>query len=933
MPELVIPDPFLQLLELEGLSGTADSILREVSQWVLPGKPEFFPEYTDHGPQHLQSVLDTAAHLLNRSALDEMSGQDALVLVCAILLHDSALHLTTDGFERLTKGDWTPAAEPFYCEFDERSWPDLWSQFLSEAIRLPQSRLVRLVGDTPVDPRDLHRPLDKWDMPTRLLAGEFIRRHHARLAHEVAVFGVPGPELPQLELNRLPMETRDLIGLVARSHNLDLRQAIDLLPRHGRRVWRSVHVPLLMSLLRVADVLQVDNTRVSTFRLQLSALRSPESRRHWALHEAVKEVRYHEEDPECLFIDADPPNARTYLGLRETFRVIQLELDSCWAVLGEVYGQTKEREIGLRVRRVTHSLNERSLLEKLNYFPVDARFRAQDAIVPLLAGPLYGNNPTIGVRELLQNSLDAVRELHDVLSDGPSAEASRIHNGENDAPEISMLLDLTSDPPTFSIADRGIGMTPETVSSYFLSAGASFRSSWEWETLHIEDSGQSRVPRIGRFGVGALAAFLLGDKICVRSRHYAQEGGVAFEATIECEHIELRKDNSLASSGTQIEIPITRKETLDQLRHDPESWDWYALDHPTVLRRVRDSAGTRTLENRERIAPESSGDWLSLASNTDCGVFWRWSSGAPRGRFVEFSEIYNGMRVQNHPSVRRSRTIDRGLVGSILCPRISILDRSGEVTFDLSRRYFATETLPFDAYLAEAVARHYIACLIELSPNERDERRLPRIWVEDHSCILSTSATGIAPIGLGRGQHVTLLAAYADDLPSLWGLTDRPVSIMLFGANPRRRGLAVEQTLLEFFLGHVFNRGGHADLLSASTAAAVYVSKRQFPENGFDTTEWTPCPNDIAMRQLLPEPVDFEPRLPLQDLPAPAVALIADLPATIQPAPPVFAKAWAEIIGNREIPWNTERRQDELKDAYRALELEIARVASGVTQN
>ena len=59
----------------------------------------------------------------------------------------------------------------------------------------------------------------------------------------------------------------------------------------------------------------------------------------------------------------------------------------------------------------------------------------------------------------------------------------------------------------------GIGMTSSVVLEYFLRAGASFRRSDAWRQQHELAPGESRILRSGRFGVGALAAFLLGDEI------------------------------------------------------------------------------------------------------------------------------------------------------------------------------------------------------------------------------------------------------------------------------------------------------------------------------------------------------------------------------------------------------------------------------------
>jgi hypothetical protein len=46
--------------------------------------------------------------------------------------------------------------------------------------------------------------------------------------------------------------------------------------------------------------------------------------------------------------------------------------------------------------------------------PEKIAFEAANAdLLKLLVAPLYGNDPSIGVRELIQNAIDAVREYED----------------------------------------------------------------------------------------------------------------------------------------------------------------------------------------------------------------------------------------------------------------------------------------------------------------------------------------------------------------------------------------------------------------------------------------------------------------------------------------------------------------------------------------
>jgi molecular chaperone HtpG len=417
---IVIPGRLRDLLARDSeLSGAVTVILARYSDWLAESRLVFFPEYTDHGPKHIANVLAASNRLIADDAFPILSPQDAGALVIAALLHDIALHLTQQGFCRLALGQ--TALQPVSDLGDER-WPALWEQFRAEAIRFSGAENMRLFGDpAAVAPP----PLDQWNWNKKqdLLVGEFIRRHHARLAHQIALYGFPGSEREELELSSLlPASFRDVAGLIARSHGMPLRPCTDYLQRkHFNRLDPSrVHALFLMCVLRIADYIQIESDRAPVVRLRMSPLRSPVSIQEWKKHHSVGELTPDENDPEAYTILVTPEKVdcvRTYLQIRTLLDSIQGEIDQSWAVLGEVYGRQRDSTrllhlLGLTMGRVRSNLDDPHFLRRLPFEPVGLRFRSADAkLFKLLIEPLYGGDANIGVRELLQNSIDAVREL------------------------------------------------------------------------------------------------------------------------------------------------------------------------------------------------------------------------------------------------------------------------------------------------------------------------------------------------------------------------------------------------------------------------------------------------------------------------------------------------------------------------------------------
>ena len=148
--------------------------------------------------------------------------------------------------------------------------------------------------------------------------------------------------------------------------------------------------------------------------LRLNSFRSPRSLREWWMNQAILDVRP-SDDSESFEVEVAPKDVRTFLGLRHLLDEIQAELDQTWAVLGEVYSRfsaEKLDRLGLNIRRVRSNIdNVVHFAPTVSYIPQEVKFDVAGAsLVKLLITPLYGDDPSMAVRELIQNSVDAVRE-------------------------------------------------------------------------------------------------------------------------------------------------------------------------------------------------------------------------------------------------------------------------------------------------------------------------------------------------------------------------------------------------------------------------------------------------------------------------------------------------------------------------------------------
>src|SRR3569623_802326 len=170
-----------------------EAAFRQYANWLCAqGRMTFFTEFTDHGIRHLSRVLNLADFLICDGASGRpkswqvVSDEDLLVLAGAILYLDIGMYLTRAGFVTLVNDAARPLVHPPW----DRPWSVLWEAYLEESRHWEERTIRRLFGDLPWYHRESPQRLlpilasnDELTGCQTLLIGEFIRRHHPRLAH------------------------------------------------------------------------------------------------------------------------------------------------------------------------------------------------------------------------------------------------------------------------------------------------------------------------------------------------------------------------------------------------------------------------------------------------------------------------------------------------------------------------------------------------------------------------------------------------------------------------------------------------------------------------------------------------------------------------------------------------------------------------------
>ena len=440
------------------------------------------PGLTVHDISHLDALWDTASAVAEGAV--NVNPAEAFVLGSSILLHDAAMSLAAypGGLSDIKK---------------TMAWKDA------------VARLALLLEESGAEPIDVENPSE---VVIKRVVPEVLRQLHAEHAEKLAEQAWKNPDGSLAHL----IEDTDLrtfygptIGQIAHSHWWSVarleQEFSDDLGALANRTRSRVDRLMLACLLRVADALHLDSRRAPRF---LRTITSPTgvSALHWSFQERL--ARPHIELDAVVFTSGQSfgrEDAEAWWLAYDTLNAVDRELHDVDLLL-----QSRRPQI-LKARRVKGAGSPEILARSVQtreWRPVDARLQVSDVprIVEHLGGSkLYGDNPTVALRELIQNAADAVQ-------------ARRKFEGRPDEwGRIAVTLLSRGNEPWLVVEDNGIGMSEHVLTGPLLDFGTSF---WRSPLATEEFPGlmAAGMRSIGRFGIGFFSVFMLGSTVRVYSR-------------------------------------------------------------------------------------------------------------------------------------------------------------------------------------------------------------------------------------------------------------------------------------------------------------------------------------------------------------------------------------------------------------------------------
>jgi hypothetical protein len=675
-------------VRLRGLLSPSPAYLAAVDSMVrgCAGTPDIL--------RRCRRLLELATAMAEPEALRGLSARDAVVLTTAVLT--------------LARCEELPIGELASAIADDRSLHAAWTRYVHAVESMPPHLWQERAGyEHEPDPRALEAlAADLGEAEQRAVA--LFRDTHGHLL-AAAVTGADTLPLRSEPFEGCSAVVSALLRTLADPPDSFAECCVELLG--GARFVAGCRVLYLGSLLRVA--LRMRPLMEVSADGTLTPVRTSNTTDHWQrqLQRQVGDIRLEsEEGAEALRIVCSPGNPRLLEALRTTVVELRDGVNQCSAVLARNYPVGREAVFRLRFPVIRSNIDDpiRYVRESgLAFEPQLGRLTLNaSGVLPLLVRPLYGHRPEVGVRELLQNALDAVWARRAIRAGRTGADAEPVDHriviaiADRSALELPLLASEIAPPEDWEqwmeVRDTGVGMTADVVRQNFLTVGGTWDPTTDPSLTQLRD--RPRRLRIGRFGIGVNAAFLLGSEIQVITRHLAaaEDEGVCFRFVERDDTTEIYRCR--APIGTTVRIRLDQQ-TSEKLLEVPDAWDWFRNTDPPVMRGVvRDGEFLPIVNQLARLTLGSQ--WRRFQLPHYGEVSW-----TPSPESFKSHIFVNGVRI-----VSLHRNFDKNVmepIDQLKQPVIDIADRNSATAIRLTRDDFIS--YPEDAFRAvrrDAVADH-----------------------------------------------------------------------------------------------------------------------------------------------------------------------------------------------------------------------------------
>ena len=473
-------------------------ILREHGKYIV----RVFPEYTPHDPSlHLDHLFPLADRILGLNLYQRLNATELVVLVFSLFSHDWGMAVS-DREQSKLEGSYS-GGDDFFLPSGE---PDACRAYLAQA--------------------------DAAGLSKEQAWANYLRRTH----------GLRSGARLRAHLQPVSAMFAEAVAKAAEGHTLDVADIRDTYnyPVAYPLFGQTINLAAIANYVRIVDLLDIGENRTPFALWKFIQPQNPISSLEWRKHRSLSAVSVRSVgNANQVIVGGTTDDVRVYAALADLRSWIDREFqDSMTSLLnlGPPYALALDSRIswGIQAR---------------GFEPVLARFEVErSSVLGLLSTELYEAQPYAFVRELLQNSVDAI----------DARQALLCRSGISFQGNIQVSVDVADEETRIRWMDNGIGMDAHVIMDYFAVVGRSWYRSEEYERNSIATEPLSK------FGIGFLSCFSVADRILVRTRKdpivTSSLIGHSIEIPTRSAHFRITKEAKLPI-GTEVELIVRRSKS------------------------------------------------------------------------------------------------------------------------------------------------------------------------------------------------------------------------------------------------------------------------------------------------------------------------------------------------------------------------------------
>jgi hypothetical protein len=488
-PILISSLKFMKVLEAKQSEfySVAEKLYKRAELQLNSRIPSLFPEYTQHDIHHSIRLIETIEELV--SDIDALNEFEIFLIIACCLLHDTGMGTDSETIDKIKSNTSGLTDIKFEAMVEKFSGDE-------------QLALQELI-------RTIHGDLSAAGISNRY-SDLFTFKDLRNVSYCEDVMQI------------CRSHTKDHIWLNANLKSSMIKSRFEYNPHY------------LAILLRLADILDFDGRRTPLFLYNIIRPRGI-SDKEWTQHFIVSNINKVKLDRESNLNKVSIYGNCSDVNLHRKFLTyvdwINNELEYA------VETTSKMRSAYRLFLKTRLELNVDSVGYTVSNYRLNIDFLS---ITNLLMGEKIYGERSLGIRELIQNSIDACKvriekeELNQRFGDDPYC------------PVIKILLN--EEDSLVTIRDNGCGMDEEIIKKYFLNIGKSYYTSDDYLLR------RHKYKPIGNYGIGFLSCFMLSEKVIVKTSKPNDKYRYDISLEKNSEYISFTQVEDSAFSGTEVEL-------------------------------------------------------------------------------------------------------------------------------------------------------------------------------------------------------------------------------------------------------------------------------------------------------------------------------------------------------------------------------------------